>query len=1809
MKIFLNNTEILDIQVDDNSYRYRAIKGDHNLTLYFSLAEHVEIPIGAYCVYENETYTLEKPESLTMKHSRYFEYTVVFDSPQAKASKWKFMNPVDRRLKFPLTAKPIEHLQMFVDNMNQRDSGWTIGRCIDAPEKTISYNHAYCIDALSQMADEWETEYEFVGKQVSLLKVEYNRDNPLPLSYGKGNGFKPGIGRSNYEDSTPIEILYVQGGEQNIDASQYGSSELLLPKSQTIRFDGEHFEGEPEFNSSKARTYKTDADGFSIRRADKALSSQAEDSLDCSEIYPSRVGTISAVTVVDAGKHFYDIVDNSIPDSLNFEDCLIAGETLTIIPQTGMLAGKEFEAKYIHNATGGKAARRFEIVPQEIDGQTMPGSNYIPRVGDTYAVFHCMLPAAYICDNATKTGASWDMFRQSVKYLYDNEEQKFTFTGELDGIWAKKDWLNISGRIKLGGFVQFSDERFQPEGVSVRIIGIKDYINNPHSPEIELSNSTVGRSVSSDLRKIESNEVVMDTLHKEALQFTKRRYRDAKETIEMLEASMLDNFTNSVNPLAVQTMMMLVGDESLQFRFVNSAANPTPVVHNVVYDAARKVLSVPAGVIQHMTLGIASLSDSHSTGEYRFWTLPLFESAVLNDGSKRYYLYAKVSRTAKTGTFLLSETAIAMSSSTGYYHLLMGILNSEFNGERSYISLYGFTEILPGRLTTDSIVSSNGKLSIDLLHGIISGNIKLSSGSSGLENFSEWDNKQQQITEAGQTASKAKEDAATAKQAASDAADAAANADKNATSALGAAQNAEGTANKAKEDAATAKQTASDAANAAANADKNATSALGAAQNAEGKANEAKSTAEEALRNIQSAQDFIDNTLPEELSLLQSQIDGQIEAWFLSYDPTASNAPASAWTTASEKEKHLNDTFTNTETGRMWRWTKSNGNYSWVEVADTAVAKAVAMAGRAQDTADGKRRIFITAPVPPYDPGDLWAPGESGRIKRCVRGRQTGSFTASDWEDADNTTKFVDGAIKESIAAISSSARNLIRRSASITADGKDYVATLTATVDAGSELALAVENIEVIAGTSTGCRISLQNRLGADIAEPAVINTGGSATHVFRVKKNLSTAMAAFLVLSTGETGSGAGQHVRFDKVSLVKGNLPMAAWMEAPEDLQERIDFTRKAIDAMNDDTVFDVTEKHAIRSQWENISGVADTVSNVLAGYGGSFSYTMEAAQEVRLPSASTGQLRTAIGNLQSQLDVWELYEDTNTPDFNRQALAELFSAYYLAEKAVADAVTQKKLDDVQVGGVNILRNTLDFTTGWGGSGKVQTDKYRDFSVVYTDATSTTASYILARQQSGISLEPNTVYTLSFWAKGSVNNAKVLTYCYPSVNAEIIASNGGTEVGHTGSDTYYMTILSTSWKRYFVTFRTLSSVKPSDSKIVQWRVVVGSAAYICGAQLEVGTKMTAWSPALDDIQTQIDDLSYLKTVFPDNLLDSDGAVLSQLLGVKNGTAADASVVAGLYGGGVDALNAAGLSHSSYGTLMAFFGAKTAQQAASAKTRIWSSGRIDTDELYATGGTFSGFLRTQFVPIPGNTTLNSSTTSYVRYQVSDHFYLTSEGLDATKTNYLILPTSINYVGAEVVILFPRKASALTVQSSYMWHPAVRGTTATANVRMIAYAPLNPGIVRFVAVPYNTTTCLWVCCEDSLDFRTFTGNYMETIRTEINIVAYASIEARQSSAGSSMGIMLGGFSTVENPQVGYYKFKIPSNLFINSANSIVQVTPFYNSTAVSAQAVQWYAHFVDDSTLTIVFRGWGSTTSHPYVNQSFHLLVHKIYN
>lgn len=737
MRIYDKTGEVLlDIPVDDDSYRYRAIAQAKKVELRYSLVDHVELPTGAYIEYQGERYTLWYPSDFKKEGTRVFDYTVTFGGNEEilKKYKYKLLSDKPYKLKFVMTATPRMFVELLVDNLNLYDSGWTVGTVIEAPEKLLSFNHEKCWAVLGRLAEEFDTEFEIVGKTINLRKVEYYRDAPLKLSYGKGNGFLPGVGRANQGNNLPVEILYVQGGERNIDYSVYGSQTLLLPKSQELEYQG--------------RRYKTDKDGMYVTRTDRPLSSYNEDSYDASDIYPSRVGTVSE-TDTEPGEDtdgndvtFYNFYDSSVPANLNFEDCLIAGQTMTVIFQTGRLAGREFDVKYVHDG------RKFEIVSSEQDGMTLPNASLYPEVGDKYAVFNISLPAAYVCDNATKTGASWDMFREAVRYLYEREERQFTFIGELDGIWAKKNWLAIGAKLVPGGYVDFSDPQFQPDGILIRITGVRDHINRPHSPELELSNTPVGGFLSDELGKLESEEVVNDKRYKEALQFTKRRYRDAIEAQEMLEVA-FDNYSKGIDPIWVRTMSLLVGDESLQFRFVNSKTAPVTVMPDFRYDDNTGVFTAPALILQHMTLGISDIKESHKPSEYQYWDMGAYTSPYLGDYGK-LYLYAKCGKSGGKGTFEMSGSPHKFEED-GYYYFLTGLLGSQFDGARSFVTVYGFTEILPGRVTVDRIVSTDGNTYFILNKGDGSGEFHgrmVFTAGSGLKNLDEWPELDQSIKEA-----------------------------------------------------------------------------------------------------------------------------------------------------------------------------------------------------------------------------------------------------------------------------------------------------------------------------------------------------------------------------------------------------------------------------------------------------------------------------------------------------------------------------------------------------------------------------------------------------------------------------------------------------------------------------------------------------------------------------------------------------------------------------------------------------------------------------------------------------------------------------------------------------------------------------------------------------------------------------------------------------------------------------------------------------------------------------------------------------
>lgn len=141
---------------------------------------------------------------------------------------------------------------------------------------------------------------------------------------------------------------------------------------------------------------------------------------------------------------------------------------------------------------------------------------------------------------------------------------------------------------------------------------------------------------------------------------------------------------------------------------------------------------------------------------------------------------------------------------------------------------------------------------------------------------------------------------------------------------------------------------------------------------------------------------------------LQSQIDGEITIWFEDYDPTDKNEPTSTWTSEEDKVKHEGDLFYNTETGGAFRYiyNSSTKQHEWSVITDTAISRALENAKNAQDTADGKRRVFTVTPYVPYDEGDLWAQGSNGDLYRCIHTRtEKEKYTESDWEKA---TKYTD---------------------------------------------------------------------------------------------------------------------------------------------------------------------------------------------------------------------------------------------------------------------------------------------------------------------------------------------------------------------------------------------------------------------------------------------------------------------------------------------------------------------------------------------------------------------------------------------------------------------------------------------------------------------------------------------------------------------------------------------------------------------------------------------------------------------------------
>lgn len=187
------------------------------------------------------------------------------------------------------------------------------------------------------------------------------------------------------------------------------------------------------------------------------------------------------------------------------------------------------------------------------------------------------------------------------------------------------------------------------------------------------------------------------------------------------------------------------------------------------------------------------------------------------------------------------------------------------------------------------------------------------------------------------------------------------------------------------------------------------------------KENSAKGLTEEQVNNlIKNSQVITD---------LQNQVDGAIETWFYEGVPTLKNAPASSWATDKEKDTHLGDLYYDNKTGKAYRFAKDGNTYKWTVITDTDIAKALSDASKAQETADGKMKVFSTQPIPPYQVGDIWVnatyPTDGSTYKnevlRCQTAKAKGSsFAIGDWIKA---SKYTDDTVANAAKAAAEKAQ------------------------------------------------------------------------------------------------------------------------------------------------------------------------------------------------------------------------------------------------------------------------------------------------------------------------------------------------------------------------------------------------------------------------------------------------------------------------------------------------------------------------------------------------------------------------------------------------------------------------------------------------------------------------------------------------------------------------------------------------------------------------------------------------------------------
>lgn len=718
---------------------------------------------------------------------------------------------------------------------------------------------------------------------------------------------------------------------------------------------------------------------------------------------------------------------------------LIVDTSAKIKFESGGLAGYEFDMHSYDHATKTFVINKF----QDENGTVFPSETsaaFQIAVGDKYSISDIRLPDEYI------EKAEEDLEEEGSKYLPTVSQPQVSYKLELtEGFFIKMWGKDIETEVlHVGDFIKVEDEQI---GVNkaVRITQIERDLLKPHSYDITLSDTvtkTTTVRVWNELQEID--EIIrINNLADPAK--ARRRWKATQELLNMVFDPEGDYYSEKIKPLSIETQMLSVGAKSTQFTLQNIIFQPN-------YGGDANTLYVSNGTLVHYAIDPDGL---------KYWALEGATFSGLTPAAA-FYIYARCPINGDTGNIILVEGARTVDGEAGYYNFLVGVLNSVVtdaggkNPGRLVSLTYGSSTVNGRFIRTGRIESSGGgKCYFDLDNDEIGGVIKFVKNDGTIVNVTDVDDKANEVKDYinntlpgilnemqsqldGQIEQFFEEyDPTTSNAPAKNwnttqlkdehLGDLFYNTktgkvfrwvkngntyswqelqDSEVAQALALANDAlklAGTKRRIFVSTPTTPYDVGDLWVQGSTGDimRCRTARSSGSYNASDWVKACKYTDDSGLTN------FINNNFNPKVNDLTNQIDGKIESWFQTSDP------ASAWTTTALKKKHVGDMWYSSTTKLLKRYSSS---YAWTTIEDQKAIDAYEAASKAQDTADGKRRVFVSTPRPPYDIGDLWLTGgkADGILKRCIRARTSGSYIANDWVEAvyyDNTQTVIDGGI------------------------------------------------------------------------------------------------------------------------------------------------------------------------------------------------------------------------------------------------------------------------------------------------------------------------------------------------------------------------------------------------------------------------------------------------------------------------------------------------------------------------------------------------------------------------------------------------------------------------------------------------------------------------------------------------------------------------------------------------------------------------------------------------------------------------------